>query len=73
MGLRLAKAENGVLVCRACTSASGFALNSLDSHPGIFISCADARVYGVKQDWSVVKEFTDVPKKVCGSYSASPY
>ena len=26
---------------------------------------ADARIYGVKQDWSVVKTFPDQPKKVC--------
>jgi pre-mRNA-processing factor 19 len=35
---------------------------------GLFLAVggADARVYGVKQDWDVVKEFTDVPKKgVC--------
>lgn len=27
----------------------------------------DARVYGVKQDWSVVRSFSDIPKK--GVYS----
>jgi hypothetical protein len=33
--------------------------------PALLVLCAaDARVYGVKQDWAVVKEFTDVPKKV---------
>lgn len=38
-------------------------------HSGLFLGVggADARVYGVKQDWEVVKEFTDVPKK--GVYS----
>lgn len=32
---------------------------------GLFLAVggADARVYGVKQDWGVVKEFSDVPKK----------
>eukprot|EP00887_Chlorella_sp_A99_P008229 scaffold12.g8229.t1 len=32
---------------------------------GLFLAVggADARAYGVKQDWAVVKEFTDVPKK----------
>lgn len=40
--------------------------------PPRFAACpppADARIYGVKQDWGVVKEFADVPKKVgcCGA------
>jgi hypothetical protein len=29
---------------------------------------ADARVYGVKQDWAVVKEFSDLPKKVSAAF-----
>jgi pre-mRNA-processing factor 19 len=34
-------------------------------HSGLFLAVcgADARIYGVKQEWEVVKEFTDVPKK----------
>ncbi|KAL4431421.1 hypothetical protein ABPG75_006677 [Micractinium tetrahymenae] len=34
-------------------------------HSGLFLGVggADARVYGVKQDWAVVKEFQEVPKK----------
>ena len=38
---------------------------------GLFLGVggADARVYGVKQDWSVVKEFSEVPKK--GVFSLS--
>jgi pre-mRNA-processing factor 19 len=37
-------------------------------HSGLFLAVggADARIYGVKQEWEVVKEFTEVPKKgVC--------
>ena len=34
-------------------------------HSGLFLAVGgpDVRVYGVKQDWGVVKEFSDVPKK----------
>ncbi|EFN51555.1 hypothetical protein CHLNCDRAFT_140025 [Chlorella variabilis] len=34
-------------------------------HSGLYLGVggADARIYGVKQDWGVVKEFADVPKK----------
>lgn len=34
---------------------------------GLFLAVggADARVYGAKQDWDVVKTFPDQPKKVC--------
>lgn len=43
----------------AATAAVAF------DHSGLYLGVggADARVYGVKQDWSVVQEFTDVPKK----------
>jgi len=35
-------------------------------HSGLYMAVggADARVYGVKQDWEVVKTFPDMPKKV---------
>ncbi len=34
-------------------------------HSGLYLAVggADARVYGVKQDWGVIKTFEDVPKK----------
>lgn len=34
-------------------------------HSGLYLGVggSDARVYGVKQDWAVVKEFSDLPKK----------
>lgn len=37
-------------------------------YSGLYLAVggADARVYGVKQDWEVVKTFPDVPKKVRG-------
>lgn len=43
----------------AATSAVAFDTSGLY----LGVGGADARVYGVKQDWAVVKEFTDVPKK----------
>lgn len=35
-------------------------------HSGLFLASAgsELRVHGVKQDWGVVKTFTDLPKKV---------
>ena len=38
-------------------------------HSGLYMAVggADARVYGVKQDWDVVKTFPDMPKKVRGA------
>ena len=49
---------------RAGTGASAVAFD----HSGLYMAVggADARVYGVKQDWEVVKTFPDMPKKVCG-------
>lgn len=43
------------------TAVSGVAFD----HSGLFLAVAgaDVKVYGVKQDWAVVKEFSDVPKK----------
>jgi hypothetical protein len=47
---------------RAGTGASAVAFD----HSGLYMAVggADARVYGVKQDWEVVKTFPDMPKKV---------
>jgi len=54
-------AEGGKNTSRAATAVKF-------DHSGLFLAVGgvDARVYGVKQEWDVLKEFTNVPKKgVC--------
>ncbi|KIY92929.1 hypothetical protein MNEG_15035 [Monoraphidium neglectum] len=43
-------------------------------HSGLYLSVggADARVYGSKQDWAVVKEWADVGKKGVTALKAGP-
>ena len=41
-------------------------------HSGLWLGVAgagDVAVHGVKQDWGVVKTFTDLPKKACNLFT----
>lgn len=53
--------------CRSLTPYEGAAATAVTfDHSGLFLAVGgpDARVYGVKQDWEVLKTFPDLPKKV---------
>jgi pre-mRNA-processing factor 19 len=43
-------------------------------HSGLYLSVGggDARVYGSKQDWALLKEWGDVPKKGVTALKAGP-
>lgn len=52
---------------RSLTPYEGAAATAVTfDHSGLFLAVGgpDARVYGVKQDWEVLKTFPDLPKKV---------